>query len=142
MQTSSRLYQCARCHAQVIVCPRCDRGQRYCAGSCARDARSDSLKRAGKKYQSSRPGRFNNAARQQRFRAQKKQIVTHQGSTQKRLRDLLAIQLTRPDKTQKPGLPGAPLQCHHCGEACDPFLRHDFLQSHRFKRSFRRPGSV
>jgi len=142
MQTSSRLYQCARCHAQVIVCPRCDRGQRYCHGGCAQAARADSLKRASKKYQSSRPGRFNNAARQQRFRAQKKQIVTQQGSTQKRLRDLLAIQLTRSDKAQKPGLPGAPLRCHHCGEVCEPFLRHDFLQSHRLKRPLRQSGAV
>ena len=142
MHTSSRLYQCARCHAQVIVCTRCDRGHRYCRGGCAQIARVDSLKRAGKKYQSSRPGRFNNAARQQRFREQKRQIVTYQGSIKKRLRDLLAIQLTSPDKAQRPGLPGAPLQCHYCGEVCEPFLRHDFLQSHRFKRSFRRPGSV
>ena len=142
MQTSSRLYQCARCHAQVIVCSRCDRGHRYCRGGCAQIARADSLKRARKKYQSSRPGRFNNAARQQRFRQREKQIVTYQGSIKKRLRDLLAIQLTRPEKTQMPWLPGALLQCHHCGEVCEPFLRHDFLQSHRFKRSFRRSGSV
>ncbi|MDA1373081.1 MAG: hypothetical protein O2971_20355 [Proteobacteria bacterium] len=142
MQTSSRLYQCARCHAQVIICSRCDRGHRYCVDGCAQAARAESCKRAGKKYQSSRPGRFNNAARQQRFRARSNQKVTQQGSIKKRLRDLLATQLTRPEKTPMPWLSGTPLRCHHCGEVCDPFLRHDFLQSHRFKRSFRRSGTV
>jgi hypothetical protein len=68
------------------------------------------------------------------------QKVTHQGSARKRLHDLLQIQLTRPEKTQRPGLPDASLQCHHCGEVCEPFLRHDFLQSHQFKRSSRQSG--
>ena len=142
MQTSSRLYQCARCHVQVIVCSRCDRGHRYCIDGCAQTARAESCKRAGKKYQSSRAGRFNNAARQQRFRARTSQKVTHQGSAKKRFRDLLANQLTSPEKTRRPWLPGAPVRCHHCGEVCAPFLRHDFLQSHRFKRSFQQSGVV
>jgi hypothetical protein len=134
MQTSSRLYQCARCHAQVIVCSGCDRGHRYCNGGCAQAARSDSLKRAGKKYQSSRAGRFNSAARQQRFRARTNQKVTHQGSAKKRLRDLLAIQLTRPRKTRRPWLPGAPLQCYHCGEVCHKvqWLEDDVRSGPRF----------
>jgi len=138
MQTSSRLYQCARCHVQVIICSRCDRGQRYCPGDCARAARTESLKRASRKYQSSRAGRFNNAARQQRFRAQQKQKVTQQGSAPKRLHDLLKIQLTRPKETRKPWLFSTTVHCHVCGEQCAPFLRHDFLQGHRLTRSFQR----
>ncbi len=81
MPASSRLYFCSRCHTQVIICSRCDRGQRYCPGECRHEARSESGKRATKKYQSTRTGRFNNAARQQRFRERHSQKVTHQGST-------------------------------------------------------------
>ena len=81
MQNSSRLYHCCRCHAQVIICSHCDRGQRYCTGGCSADARASSLKRASKKYLSTRAGRFNNAARQARFRERKKQKVTHHGSS-------------------------------------------------------------
>ncbi len=138
MQTSSRLYQCTRCHAQVIICSVCDRGQRYCNSGCAQAARAESLKRAGQKYQSSRAGRFKNAARQQRFRARIKQKVTQQGSVAKPLHDLLNIQLARKSEARKPLLPGTTVHCHFCGEVCASFLRHDFLHSHPFKRPFRR----
>lgn len=137
MPVSSRLYHCCRCHAQVIICTRCDHGQRYCAGECRHEARSESLKRSGKKYQSSRAGRFNNADRQRRFRERKKQKVTHHGSTQKCLHVLLKTRLTQTEKTQKPWLSGCTLHCHHCGAVCEPFLRHDFLYSRRFQSSLR-----
>ncbi len=141
MSVSSRLYSCCRCNAQVIICSRCDRGQRYCAGVCRHEARSESTKRSTKKYQSTRTGRFNNAARQQRFRQRKQQKVTHQGSTRKVLHDLLKIRLKETKKTQKRSLPDTACRCHHCGAVCDPFLRHDFLQSSRFKAAFRRSES-
>jgi hypothetical protein len=31
--------------------------------------------------------------------------------------------------------------CHHCKSVCGPFLRHDFIGSTRFERSFRRRPS-
>ena len=142
MQTSSRLYQCSRCHAQVIICSGCDHGQRYCAGGCGHHARSESLHRARKKYQATRSGRFNNAARQHRFRQRQQQKVTHQGSTPKRLHDLLKTRLTEIKKTQKPSLPDSTCQCHFCGAVCKPFLRHNFMRSSPFKRAFRRSESV
>ena len=71
IQTSSRKYQGLRCHALVIICHHCERGQRYCANGCSKKARKDSVQRAGKKYQKTRRGRFNNAARQQRYRCKK-----------------------------------------------------------------------
>ncbi len=137
MQTSSRLYHCCRCHAQVIVCSRCDHGQRYCAGNCRHKARSESQKRASEKYQSTRMGRFNNAARQHQFRQRQQQKVTHQGSVKNRLHGLLKIQLRLPVKAQNPVLPSDIYHCHHCGGICEPFLRHDFLHSSQFKRPFR-----
>jgi hypothetical protein len=138
MPASSRLYHCCRCHAQVIICSRCDRGQRYCAGECRHEARAVSLKRAGKKYQSTRSGSFNNAARQSRYREKNKQKVTHLGSAQKRLHYLLKIRLTETKKTQTRPLPDTAYCCHYCGGACEPFFRQDFLHRHRFKSSLRR----
>lgn len=132
MSASSRLYFCGSCHAQVIICSRCDRGQRYCAGECRHQARAASLKLAGKKYQATRSGRFNNAARQQRYRTQAKQKVTHQGSSPKRLHDLLKTRLTEIKKTQKPSFSDARCHCHFCGAASDPFLRQDFLHRRLF----------
>ena len=137
MSTSSRLYHCCRCHAQVIICSNCDRGQRYCSGECRHVARSESLKRAGIKYQATRSGRFNNAARQKRHRAQNKQKVTHHGSAQKRLHVLLKIRLTEIKKSQKLSLSCSILHCHYCGGVCEPLLRQDFLYSSRIRPPLR-----
>ncbi len=126
MSLSNRLYYCCRCQTQVIICSSCDRGHRYCPGECRHLARSESVTRAGKKYQTSLPGRFKNAARQQHFRARQMQKVTHQGSPPKYLHDLLKIRLTEIKKTQKPSLPGSTCHCHYCGATCDAFLRQDF----------------
>ena len=40
---SARLFLCAGCRMQVVICSCCDRGQIYCAGDCARRARRHSL---------------------------------------------------------------------------------------------------
>jgi hypothetical protein len=66
------------------------------------------------------------------------QKVTHQGSTPKRLRDLLEIRLIQFEKANSPSFPGIGMYCHHCGAVCEPFLRHEFLRSTQFKRAFRR----
>jgi len=137
MQTSSRLYHCCRCHAQVIICRRCDRGQRYCTSGCSQVARQDSLKRANKKYQASRKGRFNNAARQQRFRQRQKQKVTHQCSLQIPRHAVLQNKAIWPKKVQKLRVTRISLHCDHCGTLCGPFLRSDYLKNSQFKPVFR-----
>lgn len=79
----ARRFLCALCRVPVLVCSRCDRGQRYCAGPCSAITRRAAQQEAGQRYQSSRSGRFNHAARTQRWRirqAGKTQSVTHQGS--------------------------------------------------------------
>jgi len=138
MQSSARMYSCCRCQAQVIICSQCDRGQRYCTGQCASDARSDSLKRASDKYRSTKAGRFNNAARQKRYRQRQKQIVTHQGSLLVTSHDVLKAESHWPAKAEKYDQNGSVLVCHHCDAVCDPFLRQDFLHQSRLLRSFRR----
>lgn len=130
MQVSARLFQCARCHRQVIICRRCDRGNVYCTDGCARQARVDSLRRAGKRYRSTRRGRFANADRQRRFRARQRQNVTHQGSPSSAAFALLLTVLGRRNqrRVDTPNRPQGTLYCHVCHGECDPFLRRDFLR--------------
>lgn len=137
MCRSARLYHCCRCHAQVIICSACDHGQRYCTRGCAAHARSTSQRRAGKKYQSTRTGRFNNADRQKRYRARQKQKVTHQGSPLVTSRDVLKNKRREPEKAEQQNQMDSNLRCHHCRVVCDPFLRPNFLQQNRFLRCFR-----
>jgi len=75
-----RLYSCGRCAQQVRICSDCDRGNRYCAGECARVRRRESLRRAAERYQLSYRGACRHAARQRAWRARHAQKVTHQGS--------------------------------------------------------------
>ncbi len=138
MQSPSRLYFCCRCQVQVIICSRCDRGHRYCTGQCAGDARSASLKRASKKYQSTWAGRINSAIRQKRYRQRQQKIVTHQGSLFVASHDVLKAKSHRPEKAEKHDQNGRHLFCHHCGALCEPFLRQDFLPASRWLRSVRR----
>ena len=137
MPTSSRLYQCLRCHTPVVICHRCDHGQRYCANGCSKKARMASQKRACKKYQTSRAGRFNNAARQQRFRARQKQKVTHHCSLKIPRRAVLSKQLNSPKNPVEHPKQTTTIYCHFCGEVCSPFLRHGFLRYRVSKANLR-----
>ena len=58
MPQTGRMYLCARCRAQVVVCRRCDRGQIYCTRDCARLARRAAQHAAAQRYQSSHRGRL------------------------------------------------------------------------------------
>ncbi len=66
---SGRLFLCAGCRGQVIICSCCDRGQIYCNGGCAPRARRQTLQAAGRRYQASPRGRRRHAARMGRWRA-------------------------------------------------------------------------
>lgn len=79
MITSARLFYCGRCRTQTVVCSACDRGQIYCSGTCAQEARKESLRRAGRRYAQTRKGQFNAAKRQRDARRRRKEKVTHQG---------------------------------------------------------------
>ncbi|MCU0921720.1 MAG: hypothetical protein MUF16_15530 [Burkholderiaceae bacterium] len=89
---------CARCRTQVLLCSRCDRGQRFCGRACSRAARLESRRAAARRYQRSRAGRMTHAARSRRWRQRRRErqqrtcgeaaaldggvidFVTHQGS--------------------------------------------------------------
>lgn len=128
MEPPARHYLCARCHAAVLICSRCDRGQRYCAGDCAKLARNQSLQEAGQHYQLSRSGRLNHAARQRRYRDRQTK-VTHHSSPPRTLNDLLPTGPTLPVKSAP-----LPWHCHFCGQLQSQFVRSGFL-----RRRIRRP---
>ena len=76
-----RLYNCRRCAVQVRICSRCDHGNIYCGGECARIRRRESRRRASARYQRTRRGAHRHASRQRRWRLRlrRRQEVTHQG---------------------------------------------------------------
>jgi hypothetical protein len=81
---SFRFVVCDRadCRQVFFLCRRCDRGDRYCSQRCAYRARHATLRAAGRRYQHSRPGRRQHAARQARYRGRRaaREKVTHQTS--------------------------------------------------------------
>lgn len=133
MQTTARLFNCAGCRRQCLICSACDRGQRYCAPACAQAARAASQRSAGSRYQRSRTGRFRHAARQRRYRA-RLQKVTHQGSAAtpaevSSAASVPATALADPLTRKPPALAiAAAVRCHFCGEACSPFVRRRWLR--------------
>ena len=68
MEPTARLFQCALCHIQTMVCSKCDHGQIYCGDICAIFARKRSLKTVRARYQSTFKGKQNHAACQARYR--------------------------------------------------------------------------
>ena len=124
MENTARLYNCARCHCQVIICSHCDRGNIYCGKSCADLARKTSLSAAGKRYQRTRRGRLKHADRQRHYRSRCKK-VTHQGSPDPASNDPL---ITRPEAPAPVAIiEDKGVHCHFCGRPCSVFVRLDFL---------------
>jgi len=133
MTSTGRLYLCQRCRLQVIICRRCDRGQIYCSTACSKAARREALRASGQRYQQSLTGRLNHAERAHRYR-QRKNKVTHQGSTTPDQDDLLAANsLPEQDQYDAKPLPASKseVHCHFCGAICPEFVRRNFLHRHR-----------
>jgi len=133
IELTCRLFLCARCRKQVLICRRCDRGQLYCADGCAKIARSQSVREAGRRYQQSRQGRFKQAERLRRFR-RRKQNVTHQGSELASENDLLKSNSAKVDKPvvlHRQTCHADTIQCHFCGASCSEFVRNSFLNRRR-----------
>lgn len=77
---SHRLFNCACCGAQVLICLQCDRGNQYCTAGCAPKRRRESMRGAAHRYQQTFRGRCCHAARQSALRERQRNKVTHQGS--------------------------------------------------------------
>ena len=90
MDRTARLFLCARCRDQVLLCSHCDHGQRYCGRACSSQSRRERRREAAKRYQSSGGGQLKHAARTSRWRRRRRSLrrqhaswhadkVTHQG---------------------------------------------------------------
>ncbi len=141
METTARLFNCARCRRQVVLCSHCDRGNIYCSRGCARQARRESVNAARRRYQRSRRGRFSHAERQRRYRARQRK-VTHQGSPSAARCDSPAW---TPNASAGPQsvTRSAPLSegigCHRCGRRCSAFIRLRFLRGRARRRASHEP---
>ena len=128
MELPGRRYLCAGCRAPVLICSYCDRGNRYCTQGCAPQARQQSIRAAGNRYQDTHRGRRAHTERQRRYRA-REQKVTHQGSPLPPLPVQLATEPTVTKSTSPP-----PWHCHLCHQGLPEFVRQDFLRC-RIRRS-------
>jgi hypothetical protein len=129
MQSSARLFNCARCHCQVVICSHCDRGNIYCGKRCSRTARRQSRRKASGRYQKTRRGRFAHAERQRRYCQRRRAKVTHQGSPPDVADETLPTESrTSPQQAQSPAaVPGDVIRCDLCGRVCSDFVRQSFV---------------
>ena len=129
MQMTGRLFLCARCRLQVLICSPCDRGHIYCAGECSKLARRASGCEAGRRYRRTRKGRFANAESSRRYRDLQKNAI-HQGSLTEPpdplLRQDLALAIVAPETCAIPQT-SSTQQCHFCRARCSQFVRFGYL---------------
>ncbi len=136
MENPARLFICAHCRCQVVICSHCDRGNIYCGKPCAEYVRRISLRAAGRRYQDSYQGRLKHAERQRRYRLSVK-VVTHQGSPP----PSPSVPLSPPSKaavTPAASAPGEGVHCYFCARLCSPFQRLNFLHRRPTSSAFDR----
>jgi len=150
---SHRRFYCARCHSVVVLCRRCDRGQRYCGPQCSTEARCESLRRAARRYRQTVKGRQANAERQRRFRTRRAADVTHQGRALKasrvsprdepgaHRRETPSMAVSGPTQLRSDHVRRAPSsaaeaeqRCTCCQQLCGRFTRWEFLSELRPRR--------
>ena len=134
---SARLFVCARCRTQALICSCCDRGQIYCAADCAAEARRCARRAAGARYQASRRGRHSHAERARRYRARYKN-VTHQGSPppddlmSSGSRTIASGATASGDRPRR-----SAWHCYWCGRRCADLVRQGFLRRRGGRRGCR-----
>jgi hypothetical protein len=134
---AQRRFLCDRCNAPVVICARCDCGQRYCGPACALAARRENQRASNRRYQATERGRELHRARQAAYRDQLHRpssgpLVTEQG------RPRADSEPIEPSKTPARG------RCPVCGAPQTPFLRlgPKFRPGKRLRRPARRRGTV
>ena len=123
-EASCRMLLCGRCRSQVLVCRRCDRGQVYCAGTCAQQARRHHQREARRRYQATPCGRSMHADRNRRYRVRQRS-VTDQGPLKEHEAGLLpGVEAHGPVSEQSPSRsPSRDWRCHFCRQAASAFVR-------------------
>jgi len=139
---TGRTYRCARagCQAQVLVCSHCDRGQRYCSVACRDQARREAQREAGRRYQSTRAGRFAHARRARRYR-QRQKNVTHQSSQAARCAPTLVADPVEAEVAKAVKVTRGVWRCWWCPRECLPMVRHGFVRPGRVRCDVAPQGS-
>jgi hypothetical protein len=138
-QASCRMFLCARCRSQVLVCRRCDRGQIYCVGTCAQQARRERQREARRRHQATPRGRAMHAERNRRYRARQHGVTDHSPSKKPGPGVLPGVDVRA--VVSEPSSGRSPLRCwfcHFCGQSASPFLRLSTLRPPRYRRNTRR----
>jgi len=162
MDRVARLFLCARCRDQVLLCSHCDRGQQYCSRTCSSGSRRERRRQAAQRYQRSRGGQLKHAARTACWRQRRRSLrqasavgtnkVTHQGcSIAPADASLLACQTPSPCEDHEASVdtdsandtaaasagtvPLAVLVCRRCTQPLLPHVRQGYLRasSHRWR---------
>lgn len=140
LDDSYRIFNCARCAKQTILCRRCDRGNIYCSKTCAHKQRRRSQKESGRRYQKSFRGRRAHAERQARYKeghSSVKEVVTHHGSQS--LRSNVSLKESKRSKIDaRSPQPGARVRCDNCHRLCGSFARFEFWRGGRQFKKLRR----
>jgi hypothetical protein len=76
-EASCRMFLCARCRSQVLVCRRRDRGQIYCAGTCAQQARCHQQSEGRRRYHATAHDPAMHADRNRRYRSRQRGVTDH-----------------------------------------------------------------
>jgi hypothetical protein len=124
-EVSCRIFLCARCRSQSLICRRCDRGQIYCMGSCARDARREGQREARRRHQATPRGRAMHAERNRRYRARVRRVTDH-GLAREHETAQWGGTGAVPAGLSEPSPGGrspAHYRCHHCGRPASTFVR-------------------
>ena len=137
MEKDARLFSCAHCYQQRMICSCCDRGNIYCSPECSQSARKEWVRSAGRRYQNTHRGKHKHAARQRRYRQCQKESsfakamedkkVTHQGSPVSLANDLLSPELTKPT-IDLMAETTSQIRCHFCHKRCSDFVRLGFMR--------------
>jgi hypothetical protein len=139
-EVSCRSFLCGRCRSQVLVCRECDRGQNYCIGTCAQEARRDKQREARRRYQATPRGRAMHAARSRRYRARGRCVTDHGLANEQKtgpfLKSEVGEALSEPSSSRK-----SPPQwlCHHCRRSASAFVR---LSALRPRHNRRKNGQI
>ena len=145
-RNSLRRYYCDRCKCEVLICRHCDRGNIYCNSGCARTRRIESIRSAERNYQMTDRGKANHAARQKKWRYNKKGVTDHSSNLEKAVPSSPSVNETavKEDQgTDNPELssPGSLCKavrprlsgdcCHFCGRRGVGYYRHGSLNGRK-----------
>jgi hypothetical protein len=129
MEHTLRLFSCARCHTQTVICSHCDRGQIYCGSECSIAARLQSKRAADKRYQLTPGGKMKHALRQRRYRERLNKIVTDHGSHSPTQNALLQP-VKNEAKEMMESQDDLSKRCCFCKKSVSSWLRNGFLRHH------------